>query len=110
MNHASRNRVCRPFGHFTVAAILVLTLFTLLPFAGALEIHHIFAEVDHDAHEHSDFDLCQWVQKHTSGSLVIDPPGLVVLTSLGNRFYLVHEHGHSAQLFSAGSPRAPPLS
>ncbi|MCA9458646.1 MAG: hypothetical protein KC587_18420 [Nitrospira sp.] len=36
----------------------------------ALEIHHVFADVDHDGHQHSDFDLCQWVQSHAANSLV----------------------------------------
>ena len=44
------------------ALFVALLFFSLLPFASALEVHHIFSEVDYDGHEHSDFDLCQWVQ------------------------------------------------
>ena len=46
----------------TIAIFVGLLFFSLLPFASALEIHHIFSEVDYDGHEHSDFDLCQWGQ------------------------------------------------
>lgn len=55
---------------FSLTATIVVALFLcLLPFAGALAVHHIFGDLDHDGHEHSDFDLCQWVQAHGSGSL-----------------------------------------
>ena len=53
---------------------LVLFFVGAVPFAHALEIHHLFAEVDHDAHQHSEFDLCQWVKHHTGNSLAWDPP------------------------------------
>ena len=64
-------------GRFIATALcLGILLLCQAPFSLALEIHHVFAEVDHDGHEHSDFDLCQWVQQHTGGSLVMDPPRL----------------------------------
>ena len=66
----------------SMAACLVLVVLAMLPFAGALEIHHVFADMDHDGHDHSDFDLCQWVQQHTSGSLLLDAPVLAILNSI----------------------------
>lgn len=50
---------------------LVLLFLALLPFSSALEIHHVFGEIDHDGHEHSDFDLCQWVKAHGYGSIEV---------------------------------------
>jgi hypothetical protein len=57
-----------------LALSLALVLLTSVPFAHALEIHHIFSAIDDDGHQHSDFDLCKWVQQHTSNSLVWDVP------------------------------------
>jgi hypothetical protein len=59
-----------------LALALTLTLVTLAPFAAALEIHHALAAADHDGHEHSEFDLCQWVQEHTANSTLTAPPAL----------------------------------
>jgi hypothetical protein len=52
-----------------VSITLVLLLLMMAPFAGALQIHHQLAATDHDGHNHSDFDLCYWVQQHASDSL-----------------------------------------
>ncbi|GMV49545.1 hypothetical protein FBQ96_03645 [Nitrospirales bacterium NOB] len=57
-----------------VALLLVALLLAMAPFAVALEIHHELAAADHDGHEHSDTDLCQWVQYHTGHSLAGDVP------------------------------------
>jgi len=66
-------------GLVSALAITVAILFLcLLPFGSALEVHHIFADIDHDGHEHSDYDLCQWVQAHGSGSIDLDPLGIGV--------------------------------
>lgn len=55
---------------------LVAILLALAPFAAALEVHHELAAADHDGHEHSDSDLCQWVQHHTGQSLLSGQPSL----------------------------------
>jgi hypothetical protein len=57
-----------------VALFLACLLLAMAPFAAALEIHHELAAADHDGHEHSDTDLCQWVQYHTGHSLAGDVP------------------------------------
>ena len=53
---------------------LILLLMVLAPFAVAQDVHHELAAADNDGHEHSDNDLCQWVQHHTAGSLDCDVP------------------------------------
>ena len=48
---------------------LIALLLALAPFAVAQDVHHELAAADTDGHEHSETDLCQWVQHHTSGSI-----------------------------------------
>ena len=75
-----RASILRPpcFLRGSVAIGLVLLLLSIAPFAVAQDIHHELAAADHDGHEHSDTDLCQWVQHHTAGSL---DDGAPVLTA-----------------------------
>ncbi|MBD0315979.1 MAG: hypothetical protein ICV75_04730 [Nitrospiraceae bacterium] len=91
-----------------VAMGLILLLLVMAPFAVALEIHHALAAADHDGHEHSATDLCQWVQHHTSGSIDVATPSL----SAGG---LVRPHAPPVQsvllsvgLSFVGPSRAPP--
>jgi hypothetical protein len=88
---------------------MVLSLLALTPFAAALEIHHDLAAADHDGHEHSDTDLCQWVQHHTSGSILTGVPAVTgcqaVRTSQLDPLVLLLSVG----LIPAGPPRGPPL-
>jgi hypothetical protein len=58
----------------TLSVWLVLLLLTLAPFAVAQDVHHELAAADTDGHEHSDHDLCQWVQHHSSGSVDLGGP------------------------------------
>jgi hypothetical protein len=87
---------------------LIILLLVLAPFAVAQDIHHELAAADTDGHEHSDNDLCQWVQHHTAGSLDQDVPRLAFCE-------LVHPHELPAEppllsldLSSIGHSRAPP--
>lgn len=94
-----------------VAAIgLVFLLLAFAPFAVAQDVHHELAVADHDGHEHSDTDLCQWVQHHTAGSLDVGAPlltaqGLVDLLELPADSVLL-----SSELSTPGPSRAPPRS
>ena len=93
----------------TVALGLVLLLLAFAPFAVAQDVHHELAAADHDGHEHSDNDLCQWVQHHTSGSLDVGAPLLtaqefVDLLELPADSVLL-----SYQLSTPGPSRAPPF-
>jgi hypothetical protein len=87
---------------------LILLLLALAPFAVAQDVHHELAAADMDGHEHSDTDLCQWVQHHTSGSLDVGGPPCSTFELVGS-----HEAPAPAQLFSIefpsiGPSRAPP--
>lgn len=55
---------------------LMCVLLVLAPFAVAQDVHHELAAADIDGHEHSDNDLCQWVQHHTAGSCDLDVPNV----------------------------------
>ena len=57
-----------------LSAGLIVLLLALAPFAVAQDVHHELAAADTDGHEHSDTDLCQWVQHHTSGSIDLGAP------------------------------------
>ncbi len=83
---------------------------TFAPFAVAQDVHHELAAADHDGHEHSDTDLCQWVQHHTAGSLDVGAPlftaqELVDLLELPADSVLL-----SSELSTPGPSRAPPCS
>jgi hypothetical protein len=92
----------------SVASGLVLLLLAFAPFAVAQDVHHELAAADHDGHEHSDTDLCQWVQHHTAGSLDVGAPlytaqELVDLLELPADSVLL-----SFELSTPGPSRAPP--
>src|SRR5574337_1162744 len=57
---------------------MVCIILGLAPFAVAQEVHHELAAADSDGHEHSDTDICQWVQHHIAGSVDLDVPRLTV--------------------------------
>ena len=93
-----------------LALSVALTILALTPFAAALEVHHALAAADQDGHQHSDTDLCQWVQHHTTTSLLAALPVVVSSAAIG-----LHEFPHpaallSARLSSTGPPRGPPVS
>jgi hypothetical protein len=92
-----------------LALSLALVFVGTVPFGHALEIHHIFSEIDHDGHQHSDFDLCQWVKKHTSNTLVWDLPR-VSHGSIGILFFfpenpLIYASLSGFLSYSRGPPR-----
>lgn len=88
---------------------MLVILLGLAPFAVAQDVHHELAAADHDGHEHSETDLCQWVQHHTAGSLDTGVPVLSVCEGLT----LVAPQAESVLLSVAadsfGPPRGPPL-
>jgi len=85
-------------------------LLALAPFAVALEVHHELAAADTDGHQHSDSDLCQWVQHHTSSSLQAVLP--VAESFFASAFAPAHPPVVLLSFHSLDSspPRAPPLS
>jgi hypothetical protein len=94
----------------TFAALTVgLVLLILAPFAVALDVHHELAAADTDGHEHSDTDLCQWVQHQTAGSLDLGPCTLAVAEIVGQRELPADSVLLSIDLSAGGPSRAPPL-
>jgi len=98
-----------PVGASFATALIVLLL-ALAPFAAALEIHHVFAEADQDGHEHSEFDLCQWVQLHSAGSSDVIVLDIGTLAPPREYDPPVPAVGCSAVVLSSSSSRAPPRS
>ena len=89
-------------------AILCVVLLGVAPLGHALAIHHVFSEIDHDGHEHSDSDLCQWVQQHTHAQLSISPAivtnnGCLVVRSIAEPKRIPEN-----AIFRTCTPRAPP--
>ena len=89
---------------------LIVLLLTIAPFAVAQDVHHELAAADHDGHEHSDTDLCQWVQHHTAGSLDVDVFHLSVCDLVRNQDPPVESVLLSVDLSVVGPSRAPPCS
>lgn len=94
----------------SVALGMICVLLGLAPFAVAQDVHHELAAADHDGHEHSDTDLCQWVQHHTAGSFDLSAP-LLTAYELVNLLELpVDSVLLSFELSTLGPSRAPPCS
>jgi len=89
---------------------LVLLLLAIAPFAVAQDVHHELAAADSDGHEHSDNDLCQWVQHHTSGSLTIAIPPFAGWATISDEVWFPVTVLVSSSYFSVSPSRAPPRS
>lgn len=87
---------------------LVLLLLAIAPFAVAQDVHHELAAADTDGHEHSDTDLCQWVQHHTAGSIDLSCPLLSASELVGLLNVPAQSLLLSVELPSVGPSRAPP--
>jgi len=94
----------------TVGIVLVLLLLAIAPFAVAQDVHHELAAADHDGHEHSDTDLCQWVQHHTAGSLDVGAPILTACEFVNLLELPADSVLLSIDLSLIGPSRAPPRS
>ena len=104
----SRSHRCGRLAAGLTAHTLILLL-AIMPFAAALGVHHELAAADHDGHEHSDSDLCQWVQHHTGQSvLAVVSPVQRFLVPCEEVVLPVAVHVASALIVTA-SPRAPPV-
>src|SRR5687768_15716587 len=88
---------------------VVLVLLALMPFAGALEIHHALAAADHDGHEHSASDLCQWVQHHTGTSILSIVPPVAAFYAFIPHCILTPAPLLSVRLIALSPSRAPPI-
>lgn len=93
-----------------VALSLALVLVASVPFGHALEIHHIFSEIDHDGHEHAEYDLCTWVEHHVGGSYVQDSYRSCPSTDLIDLLSPPRDQWVYSVSRRVGQSRAPPLS
>lgn len=87
---------------------VILLLLAIAPFAVAQDVHHELAAADTDGHEHSDTDLCQWVQQHTAGSLDVGAPILTACELIRPLAPPADSILLSAELSTPGPSRAPP--
>lgn len=87
---------------------LILLLMALAPFAVAQDVHHELAAADADSHEHSDTDICQWVQHNTAGSVDCEVPRLVLCESVRQQEPPSETLLLSAAPLLVGPSRAPP--
>ena len=92
-----------------IALAALAAMLVMAPFGVALGVHHQLAAADHDGHQHSDFDLCQWVQYHGTSA-----PALAIL-DVGQLWqHILRRVDHSPFLLNSGellaqhSPRGPP--
>ena len=97
--------------HFQALSLsLILLILVFAPFAAAQDIHHELAAADADGHEHSDTDLCQWVQHHTSGSVDLGGPICSAWQSTGQYDVPLPSILFSIDSAAVGPSRAPPHS
>ena len=91
-----------------VALGLICLILGLAPFAVAQDVHHELAAADSDGHEHSDTDICQWVQHHIAGSVDLDVPHLALCDILRLEELPSDSILLSAAPLLVGPSRAPP--
>jgi hypothetical protein len=103
-----------PHSHSLLRRCLSLAMLVILlglaPFAVAQDVHHELAAADDDGHEHSDTDLCQWVQHHTAGSVDLDVPKPAACDLVGHQELPPESVQLSVNLSFVGPSRAPPQS
>jgi hypothetical protein len=91
-----------------VALGVIWIILGLAPFSVAQDVHHELAAADSDGHEHSDTDICQWVQHHIAGSVDLDVPRLAICDVVRQQELPSESILLSATLSLIGPSRAPP--
>ncbi|SLM48047.1 protein of unknown function [Nitrospira japonica] len=86
----------------------ILFLLIIAPLAVAQEVHHELAAADTDGHEHSDNDLCQWVQHQSSASINLNTLIFSIWEIVRQGDLLPQRIPFSAQSGLLGPSRAPP--
>ena len=102
------SRLAAPWIRMGVVIGVLCTMLGLAPFAVAQDIHHELAAADSDGHEHSDTDICQWVQHHTAGSVDCDVPVPAYCESVRQQELPCDSTILSAAPSLVGPSRAPP--
>ena len=100
-----------PFRHVGQALSLtvLVAVLAIAPFSAVLELHHALGAVDQDGHQHSDSDLCQWVQHHASSSIQPVLPSVASTPIIGQHELPDPSLLSSSGLITVGPARAPPL-
>ena len=97
--------------HIKSLIIRFLLVFFLaeLPFFSVLGVEHVLANAEAAGHTHSDYDLCDWLQIQTTGSLTFH------IDLLSQVAFDVGEHVIQTKVVfdkqprvSSSPPRAPP--
>ncbi len=91
-----------------LSGALILLLLAIAPFAVAQDVHHELAAADTDGHEHSDTDICQWVQHHTAGSIDLGLPVFSVWEIISLSDLPAQSVLFTVELAAVGPSRAPP--
>ncbi len=87
---------------------MICIILGLAPFAVAQDVHHELAAADTDGHEHSDTDICRWVQHHIAGSVDLDVPRCAVCDLVQQQELPSESILLSSTLSFVGPSRAPP--
>ena len=87
---------------------LVCLLLALTPVGVTLELHHALGAEDADGHQHSDSDLCQWIQHHIGTSVLAGVPDTVSFGLIASQDSLLHDLYSSTRFSQTGPPRGPP--
>lgn len=89
---------------------LLFLLLIEMPFFSVLGVEHVLANAEPDGHAHSEFDLCDWLQIQTTGSLTfhVDLLSQVVLGLRDNVLQATVVIDKQPSI-SSSPPRAPPL-
>jgi hypothetical protein len=93
-----------------ISLAVVTALLAITPFVAVLEVHHLLAAADQDGHEHSDTDLCQWVQHHAGSSIQPVIPTVCSVPTAGQHELPVPALLISSALTALDPARGPPIS
>ncbi len=91
--------------------VVALSVPALVPLAGALAMQHVLASgTGGNPGEHSDFDLCAWVEIHGSGALAFQTTELHAGLLLLNKAHLAVPATVRGNVPASSPSRAPPRS
>jgi hypothetical protein len=93
-----------------VVLTVMVALLAIAPFVAVLELHHALGAVDQDGHQHSDSDLCQWIQHHAGNSIQPVLPSVASAPTVGQHEFPAPLLLSSSGLIFVGPARAPPIS
>ena len=99
-----RTQLASSFLLFLLSGVFLFSI----PFGLALEVHHVFSEIDHDGHEHAEHDLCTWVEHHAGGSYVQDFYSASLSDDLKDFHFHLHDEWVSSLSIRIDRSRAPP--